>query len=173
MLMVIDKSMIDVFKEVDNTKIYNLNTLYEGIIDANELFLIGNKYDDLTIYGTRDFDILYSDIIIKNNSAFKTLFNIIYDLYRNINVCVAVNFDKHGEYMAEALTKLIQQRYEIDATYIYEDEDIPSLKDMEQEFGIIGLYNLDEDKKRYFNLLTDEDKEQIELENEMIENGNK
>lgn len=176
MLLIIDKSLVGIFKEVDNTKIYNFNTLHEGLLKAEDLFILSNVYNDVnSIYGTRDFDVVYAGLIINNNDKFKSLFNIIYDLYRNINVCIAVDFDNHGEYMSEALTKIIQQRYEYNATYIYNEEDIPHLGDcdMEQEFGITGLYNLDNDKKRYFNILSKDELKRIELENEELDNGNK
>lgn len=173
MLLIIDKSLINVFKEVDNTKIYNFNTLHEGLLKAEDLFVLSDVCKDMNVYGTREFDVAYAELIFNNNDKFKSLFNIIYDLYRNINICIAVDFDNHGEYMSEALTKIIQQRYEYDATYIYEYDDIPSLKDIEQEFGITGLYNFDGDRKRYFEILSKEELKRIKLENKEINNGNK
>lgn len=190
MLLIVDKSLIDGFRDVENTKIYNINTLHEGFIDASILFSIINTREFLSLNGgklnniitikdesiysfieedsiynedfVKNFDTLYKDIIFGNDKYFTSFFSIIFDLYYNTNVVLVVDFSrKNSEFIMESLTKLIQQVYEYDSIYIYKEEDIEGIKDNKAEFGITGLYNLGIDMNRYV-LLTGRMEDQVD-----------
>lgn len=142
--------------EEGNLKIFNLCSMSEkgeGLFSLIPLFT-SNMYDPER---EKEFDLAYANYIMNEDNAFMDLMKIIYPEYanssENIIIYIMVNFDEIRVTVIESLVKFIQQRYGINCNIIYDPMDWEAV--VPSEFHITGLYNLDQDKERYSELLKD------------------
>lgn len=97
---------------------------------------------------SQQFDIAFANYILSNDYRFRQFFNIIWGLYSGENVFILVSHSEFYDMLNESLIKLIQQRYGYITNDIRDQDDVDYL--VEGSFSIQGLYNLDQDKNRYF-----------------------
>lgn len=124
-----------------NFKIYNLSNALEIGIRLNSLIPPFYPMDN------KDFDMMYMEYVMKNDSAFMQFFGIIFDIYSGMNVYVMIDSGQYKEFITESLVKLIQQRYGYNAFIVNEPEDFDVARD--SDFTVPGIYNMDQDKERF------------------------
>jgi len=141
-----------------NTKVpYVLLNLSNPIERGISLFKL---YPPFNPINTREFDLIYANYIIGDDSVFMELMKIIYPLYEGQTVYVLVGNDECKYVITESLIKFIQQRYGYNSYLINEEADLEYLTE-ESSFSIQGLYNLDVDKERYSIIITPGEKNVI------------
>lgn len=142
MLLVGDKSTIP----EEGYVVYNISSLVEGyerinILPPLQIFQMCGNDEKL-------FDIKYAEYIMSNPNVFNELMKIMYSLYYGKDVYLLVTRDGgYFDILTESLLKFIQQRYGYDSYILNDPEDI--LYADKGEFNIYGLFNFDQDNKRY------------------------
>lgn len=127
-------------------KIYNFSSIKENFGERLQLLPI----TQLSVYD-REFDQFYMNFIIGNDLPFINFMSVVYNLYRGINVYIAISDGDIYESLAESLTKIIQCRYGYIAQFIHESDDLDVNDD--SEFSSIGIQRFDEDRERFIYLL--------------------
>ena len=127
--------------------IYNLSSPIEGF-NRLDLFIQPSK---LFSYDSKDFDIKYYNFIM--NVKFMELMKVMMDLYYGKDVIILISDNIDNNIVSESLQKVIQQRYGLLSYVLYEPDDFASISIDKSEFSIQGLYNLDQDKERYTQIL--------------------
>lgn len=129
--------------------VFNLNSLKEGYPKLDILMPPNN----MGIYDSHEFDVAYFNYIFGNDITFKYFFDIIYNLYigNDVYIIIDTSYD-WAENIAEALFKVIQQRYGCNAIRINNFEDYLFAKNYNNNplFNLqYGINNIDIDKERY------------------------
>lgn len=137
--------------DIDDLVIFNLSSLIEGypILDILPSVNSIDYTDDL------NFDIVYSNYIMTNDSVFYEFFHkVIYPLYNGVDVYLITRRDFFYDNIIESLFKFIQQRYGYLGIILGDMEDIEYINpDLGfGQTGIPGIINLDMDKERYTNI---------------------
>lgn len=127
-------------------KVYNFSSIKEHFGERLQLLPV----TQLNVYD-KEFDQFYMNFIMNNDLYFITFMNVVYNLYRGINVFIAISNGDVYEALAESLTKIFQCRYGYIAQYLHEPEDFDENDD--SEFSSIGIRHFDEDRERFVYLL--------------------
>lgn len=143
------KNIRSIESKVEDIKVFNFCSLLEGY-DRCDILPMGDvKYvEDSTAY-----DISYANFLMMNDRAFMEFFKVIELVYEGNNVCMLVEFSEDFDFITEAFTKFIQQRYGLKVFYVKETDDLELLVEEGNDFNITGVYNLDIDKERYAELV--------------------
>lgn len=145
--------MIDTYSD---TIVLNLTSLKEGYDRLNLI----PPFDNSIFMDNKLFDMEYAKYLLNNEYAFCELMNVIYSLYNERPVYIMVSVDMYScDYIAESLQKFISARYGIISNNVSELDDIDYIQD--SRFSFDGLHNLDDDKKRYIEILIRENKIQV------------
>lgn len=99
---------------------------------------------------SQQFDMAFANYILNNDYRFCQFFSIIIQLYYGNDVVVLIRQSEFYDILNESLMKLIQQRYGYIINAVNTIEDLEDL--VESSFSIQGLYNLDQDLKRYLSI---------------------
>lgn len=135
--------------------IFNHSAYVENLVDIKLLppnFLGSNS--------EYDFDKKYFEFIMNSDTVFLELMKIIMNLYEGQNVFLVISDNEWSTILIESLLKLIQQRYGINATRIYSEEDLLYAEESDFEPGY-GLFNLDQDKDRWSYLYASTHKKEM------------
>jgi hypothetical protein len=132
----------------DQCEIFNFTSYIEGY--RRLCLLPPNGLGASTEY---EFDQIYMNYILGNDSNFVAFFNIIQLLRAGRDVYLIVSNDDWSEMIIESLLKLIQQRYGYNATRINCIEDLFTAEpgDFNRSYG---LFNYDTDAERYEEIMT-------------------
>lgn len=125
----------------DRFVIFNISCLLEGFTRVNIL-----PPFEMDRY-SRDFDILYAEYLLNNETVFYEFMKIIMSIYYGLDTILLVDRGELYECINESLMKFIQQRYGLICNNINIIEDWSYVE--ECEFTLQGLYNLDQDKERF------------------------
>lgn len=125
----------------ENLVILNFNSFMEGYERLNLLPPFGLEYGD------KNFDIMYANYIIQNDTPFMELMKVIMPLYYGKDVFILSTKGNVYEFVTESLQKFIQQRYSLISYTVNEPSDWEFVEDT--MFNIHGVYNLDIDKERF------------------------
>lgn len=104
----------------------------------------------LSVYD-KEFDQFYLNFIINNDLYFMTFMELVYNLYRGVNVYIGISNGDIYESLAESLTKIFQCRYGYIAQFLHETNDFDENDD--SEFSSMGIQVFDQDRERYIQLL--------------------
>lgn len=132
----------------ENGKIYNFTSTREGypimgIAPPSELYSLPEK----------DFDQTYALHLINNDELFVKMFKPVLDAYHKTEVYILVS--DYADDVNESLIKFYQARYGLIIPRVNEEEDYDSLDREKFTFTVAGLYNFDEDLKRFIKLRPD------------------
>ena len=138
-------SMADLVVDRDNFMVYNLTSLAERYSKAKLPLVPPNNLGASSEY---EFDVRYMQWILGNDINFYYFMNIIKDTRNGLDVFIVISEDEWSLILIESLTKLIQQRYGINAGYIKTEEDLYYTKESDIAEGY-GIMNYDQDIERF------------------------
>ena len=127
---------------------YNLSSYIDGFPILQEIFP-DNRFDGIP-YDTVEFDSMYSNYIVENNASFSRLMDIILPVYNypDVLVQILISYSPYRDCIAEAIAKLIQQRYGYNCYTVNTMEDMYFVRD-DSTISIPGLILLNRDLERY------------------------
>lgn len=96
------------------------------------------------------FDMIYFNYIMSNDYLFIEFFNLIILLQEGNDVYLISDVNDYS-IAPESLLKIIQQRYGYNGNIIHDVEDIGCIN--ESSFTIPGLYQFDNDRLRYYDII--------------------
>ena len=139
---------IEAIIDAQHGKIYNFTSTREGypimgIAPPSELYSLPEK----------EFDQSYAMHLINDNDLFVKMFSIVLDAYNNIEVYILVS--GYTDDVNESLLKFYQARYGLIIPRVNEFSDYMDLDSEKFTFTVAGLYNFDEDLKRFTTLRPD------------------
>lgn len=126
--------------------VYNFSSIKENFGKRLQLLPV----TQLNVYD-KEFDQFYMDFILNNDLYFMTFMELVYDLYRGINIFIGISNGDIYESLAESLTKIFQCRYGYNAQFLHESSDFDENDD--SEFSFMGIQIFDNDRERYIQLL--------------------
>ena len=130
--------------------VLNLSSYKEGL---DKLDLLPPTNGVLPFRDEKEFDIAYANYIMSNDYTFMELMKVMMPLYIGQDVYIVVSRSQFFDMVTESLTKFIQVRYSYIAQEIYSLEDLEYLN-YDAGFNTVqGIYNLDQDKIRYSNII--------------------
>lgn len=158
MIIFVEDTQIDGLRSLFNgeTSSFSLNNKPNIVFNLSSLYNMGIRVDltpPATQVEEREFDIMYANWILGNDTMFVNFFQFMYYNYLGYNVFILVGVDmwEARQTITESLMKLIQQRYQIIPRYIATMEDIPDY--YEEDFMYVdGMMNMDSDIERYIYL---------------------
>ena len=155
--MIIFTDKPELISLIDKPYVFNLSSFYSGYDNITNLCTSLNWFSvpqgmqiNEYIYSP-DFDMQYSSLVFNRNDLFISLMKLLLHSFEGDNVVVLVNRDLYRDAIMESLIKIIQIRYGYNCWVIEDTDDIPSLK--ESSFTPNGIMLLDEDRKRYTQMV--------------------
>lgn len=129
--------------------VYNLSSnLFDDKIEKLNL-----QYMPEMDYTQKDADIAFANTIFSVDAYFCELMKIILPLRDGLNVALLVYREEDFfDASTESLLKLIQQRYGYNYQLLNDVDDFNPWD--QSNFDINGTFNLDQDSKRYLNILS-------------------
>lgn len=136
--------------QLQSCSIFNFSSLVQGYSNLEDLLPRG-----VDTSSEENFDMSYFDYIFNNEEVFVTFMTIIMKLYNGDNVYLIVNHNNFYDHLSESLADIIKQRYGIISFFINEMSDYNDLlnRNIEVDFSVPGLYNLDNDKMRLMMIM--------------------
>lgn len=133
-------------KDMSTFKVYNFSSMKENFGQRLQLLPVTS----LNVYD-KEFDQFYMNFIINNDLFFITFMEVVYNLYKGVNVYITISNGDIYEALAESLTKIFQCRYGYTAQFLHEASDFDENDD--SEFSAVGIQTFDQDRERYIELL--------------------
>ena len=114
------------------------------------------------------FDYWYWRMIEQKPNSFLDLMRIMIPVFNDPTLVVQIGIDEssYRNSIRESLIKYIQRRYGVVSYIVTTPEDFILINSDDTTFSIPGLFNMDEDLKRWISISPPELKEEVEMLNE-------
>jgi len=139
----------------ENFIVYNFSSLTQVVPRLPGLFIVPNGVNT-NFDMERSFDAWYYNYVLEDQVACTSLMQILMSLYEGNKVYICIGdytTDPYISMLNESFMKILQTRYGIKYSIINEPEDYDYIAKDGCDFDTVdGIYNFDEDRKRFMQL---------------------